>query len=273
MDIKLPTILPLEYHDRMNMVLTTSWTIFKSQFINERYYISKEAPFQHHFANIIGQVGNLFCLTRDDFFRVDLETKCDNVKGKPKYVDITCEFVNKINCAVELKYKKNSQGAQDHGRIDIYTDIEALEIVSKNKFDIGRFFAITDSTPYIHKSKVGIGTVFPTHHGHETKAGEIFISNSKGRDGVIVELTNSYKFDWEKIDKTYFLDLEINMSTLLEKLAKRDPNWIADDDHLDRKDLTEKEVDQCCKELKEKFGMKDGYKKPIQSTKYDSNTE
>lgn len=51
------------------------------------------------------------------------------------------------------------------------------------------------------------------------------------------------------------------MTTLLDKLAKRDPNWIADDDHLDRKDITEKEANQCCDELKEKFGMKTDKKK------------
>ena len=209
--MKHPDIIPFDYNDRIDSVLTNSWTIFKSQFVNNRHFITKEAPFQHHFANIIRQVGNLHCLTREDVFLVDLETKCDKIKNKVKYIDITCEFVNKNSCAIELKYKKNSQGAQDHGRIDIYQDIEALELVCKDKYDIGKFFAITDSTPYIHKSKVGVGTIFPTHLGHVTGAKKTFVSTSKGRDGVIVKLTNSYKFDWEKIGKWYFIDLTIKL--------------------------------------------------------------
>ena len=49
--------------------------------------------------------------------------------------------------------------------------------------------------------------------------------------------------------------------SILKKLAKRDPNWIADDDHLERKDLTKAEAEKACDELKKKYGMKDEYKK------------
>jgi hypothetical protein len=203
------TTIPFDYSKRLDNVMTTAWTFFKSQFIYNRHFISTEAPFQHHFADIIRQVGNLHCLTREDVFLVDLETQCNDIKGKTKYLDITCEFVKKISCAVELKYKKASQGAQDHGRIDIYADIEALELACKDKFDIGKFYAITDSTPYINKSKVGVGTVFPTHNGHTTKANQTFWTNSKGREHVKVTLTNSYTFNWDKIDKWYFLELTV----------------------------------------------------------------
>lgn len=201
--------IPFDYELRIGTVMTLAWKVFKSQFIYKRYFISTEAPFQHHFADIIRQIGNLHCLTRDDIFLVDLETQCRNIKGKTKYLDISCEFVNKINCAIELKFKKASQGAQDHGRIDIYVDIEALELVCANRFHLGKFYAITDSTPYINQSKVGVGTVFPTHHGHITEANRTFWFDSKGREHVIVNLKNSYAFNWEKIDKWYFLELTI----------------------------------------------------------------
>lgn len=44
--------------------------------------------------------------------------------------------------------------------------------------------------------------------------------------------------------------------SILKKLQKKDPNQIADDDHLNRKDLTKKEFDEGCKELIEKYGKK-----------------
>jgi len=56
--------------------------------------ISKEAPFQHYFAHIISTIGESYCSKRNDIFLVDLETKCDGIKGKSKYVDITCGFPN-----------------------------------------------------------------------------------------------------------------------------------------------------------------------------------
>lgn len=204
------TNIPFEYNKRLDNVMITAWTIFKSQFIYNRHFITTEAPFQHHFADIIRQVGNLHCLTREDVFLVDLETQCKDIKGKTKYLDITCRFVNQIDCAIELKFKKNSQGAQDHGRIDIYQDIEALELVCQDKFEVGKFYAITDSKSYINQSKVGVGTVFQTHQGHTTIPNKEFWINSKGREHVKVNLTNSYTFNWEKIDQWYFLELTIN---------------------------------------------------------------
>jgi len=203
--------IPFEYKKRLDNVMSTAWTFFKSQFIHNRHFIATEAPFQHHFAEIIRQVGNLHCLTREDVFLVDLETQCKDIKGKTKYLDITCEFVNQIGCAIELKFKKASQGAQDHGRIDIYVDIEALELVCKDKFDIGKFYVITDSAPYVNQSKVGVGTVFPTHHGHITEPNKEFWTNSKGREHVKVNLTNPYTFNWEKINNWYFLELTVDI--------------------------------------------------------------
>ncbi len=201
--------IPFDYRQRLDTVMSTAWTVFKAQFIHNRHFISTEAPFQHHFADIIRQVGNLYCLTREDVFLVDLETQCKDIKGKTKYLDISCEFVNKINCAIELKFKKATQGAQDHGRIDIYVDIEALELVCIDKFQVGKFYAITDSPPYINKSKVGVGTVFPTHHGHTTEPNATFWVDSKGREHVTVNLKNSYTFNWEKIGKWYFVELSV----------------------------------------------------------------
>jgi hypothetical protein len=201
--------IPFDYKLRIDAVMDSAWTVFKSQFIYNRHFISTEAPFQHHFAEIIRQVGNLYCLTREDVFLVDLETQCKGIKDKTKYLDISCEFVNKINCAIELKFKKASQGAQDHGRIDIYSDIESLELVCMDRFQMGKFYAITDSTPYVNQSKIGVGTVFPTHHGHISEANKSFWVDSKGREHVTVNLKNSYTFNWEKIDKWYFLELTI----------------------------------------------------------------
>ena len=207
--MKETNIIEFDYFNRLNEVLDQSWKIFKSQFIHGRHEINKEAPFQHHFAQIIRNVGNLYSIAEKDLFKVDLETKCDNVKGKSKYIDISCEFVDNINCAIELKFKTAKQGAQDHGRIDAYIDIEALEIVTMDKFNIGKFYMITDSTAYINQSKKGVGTIFATHNGFITKPKNEFWYNSKGRENVRVFLKKSYQFEWEMINNWYFLEITI----------------------------------------------------------------
>jgi hypothetical protein len=203
-------LIPFDYTNRVNEVMRLAWRIFISQFVNKRHSILTEAPFQHHFAQIIRQIGNLYCLSREDLFLVDLETQCKDIKGKTKYFDITCEYVNNINCAIELKFKKASQGAQDHGRIDMYTDIEALELAkTKGHFGMGKFYVITDSAAYVKESKVGVGTHFRTHHGHDTVANKSFHVDSPGRSHITVTLDKSYAFRWEKIEKWYFLEMAI----------------------------------------------------------------
>jgi len=150
-----------EYKTRLEEVLNQSWKIFKSQFVCSRHEINTEAPFQHHFAQIIKNVGDLYSIESNDLFKVDLESKIGNVKGKSKYYDISCQFVDRIKCVIELKFKLKRQGAQDWARIDSYVDIEALEFVVPQYFNFGKFYFITDDTAYINKStRGGSGTTF-----------------------------------------------------------------------------------------------------------------
>jgi len=210
MNTLAPDLLSLDHETRIRSILDASWKIFKSKFVHGRHPVLKEAPFQHHFANIISTVGGLYCIERADSFFVDLETKCENIKNKSKYLDITCSFGNgDVSCAIELKFKTDQQGAQDWGRIDAYVDIEALELACKTGYTFGKFYMITNSTAYIKQSTRGVGTVFATHNGFESLINRKLRSTSSGREGVEVCLEHPYRFDWEKIGKWYFLDLTI----------------------------------------------------------------
>lgn len=210
------SLLPHDYSKRLAEVLDVSWRILKSRFIAGRHVISKEAPFQHYFARIISTVGETYCTSRDDRFLVDLETRLEDIKGKAKYIDMTCEFPQQhVSCAVELKFKTAKQGAQDYGRIDAFVDIEALELAClQNSYDFGRFYMITDSKPYVRQSKRGVGTVFTTHDGASTSAEQRFhFAQCKGREDVKVQLSNPYKFHWEQHREWYFLELNVLKGT------------------------------------------------------------
>ncbi|MGA1847665.1 hypothetical protein [Deferribacter abyssi] len=86
-------LIPKSYIQRIEEILKISWRILKTRFLEGRHQISKEAPFQHYLAHIISVIGEQYCTKRDDIFVVDLETKLGNVKGKTKYIDITCSFL------------------------------------------------------------------------------------------------------------------------------------------------------------------------------------
>ena len=68
--MKEKEIINFEYPDRLKEVLDISWKIFKSQFIHRRHEINKEAPFQHHFAQIIRNLGNLFPIAEKTFSKL-----------------------------------------------------------------------------------------------------------------------------------------------------------------------------------------------------------
>ena len=209
-------LIEQDYTKRLEQVLDEAWRIFKSQFINKRNEINKEAPFQHHFAQIIKGVGDLYSLNRNDLFKVDLESMQENVKEKKKYIDITCGFQNRAKCAIELKFKTKGQGAQDIGRMDAYVDIEALEIVTldKNEYKFGKFYMITDLAAYTKPFKSECVGNFKFHHEHTIEPGE-YIHNStwKDRKSITVNLRNSYPIQWEKVkrDETdwFFLELKV----------------------------------------------------------------
>ena len=211
--MKKSQIIPEGYIERLGLVLDRSWEIFKSQFINNKFQITKEAPFQLHLAFIIRNMGDLFCIKRKDLFFVDLETKIENIKGKNKNFDITCGFITpteEIKCAIELKFKTKKQAAQDWGRIDAYADIEGVELTLDQNYSFGRFYMITDSTAYIKKSLRGVGTEFCMYDGHISPPNKTFHYNCQGREHVYVRLKKSYKFEWERINEYYFLELKIN---------------------------------------------------------------
>ena len=203
--------IPELHIDRLNELLDVSWRIYKSQFIDTRHPTYTEAPFQHHLANIISSVGQLYCCSRHDIFHVDLETKVDGIQGKSKFVDITCEFVGtKASCAIELKFKTEKQAAQNNGRIDAYTDIEALEQLCVNRFSMGRFYMITDSAIYTKESTRGVGTVFATHHGAIISPGKDYsYPQSVGRKEVVTSYFKRHVFDWEYSSGWSFLEMQL----------------------------------------------------------------
>ncbi len=215
-------IVPECYVERLSRCVDLSWDIFRSRFIAGRHPILREAPFQHHFANVISSVGQLFCTSRDDMFHVDLETRVENIRGKSKFVDISCSFPNAgVKCAIELKFKTAQQGAQDYGRIDAYVDIESLELVCPVPYTFGRFFMITDSRIYRNKSLRGVGTLFAMHDGYCNPLGTpITCGYSKGREHVTVTLANQYTFNWEHSGNWHFLAIAIPWKKMTDLYRK-----------------------------------------------------
>ena len=133
--MKNPDILPTDAIIRIDEILDISWRILKTRFIEGRYVISREAPFQHYFAHIISTIGDTYCITRSEKFMVDLEEKLEvknnNDEVKKNYIDITCGFSrgdkdSQEKTAIELKFKTKKQGASNDGKNNVFQDFHLL---------------------------------------------------------------------------------------------------------------------------------------------------
>ncbi|PAE07785.1 hypothetical protein CHI12_09465 [Terribacillus saccharophilus] len=200
---------------KLDEVINKSWDLFIQQFVQGKYSITKEAPFQFHFADTINKVGNLYCFKRGESFSVDLETRKEGILGKNKYIDITCAFYNgeeapTASAAIELKFKKNSQGADDEARIDAYLDIQALE-ACEDHFDLAYFFMITESEAYSKPSKKlgSTADIFSMRNNYIPPVNKVLIPKLESRSKKQIVLKKAHEFQWQSVGKNVFLKLDI----------------------------------------------------------------
>lgn len=205
--------------ERLDVVIREAWKIFVSQFLNEKYKIELEAPFQLHFASVLKRVGELYCLKRGEVFFVDLESRYQ-IGSVNDYVDITCGFIEKNkeeNVPIELKFKTKNQAAENEGAIQIYKDIYDLEnLINKNKnFKFAYFFMITDDYLYVSNPKKGsLRDTFNTSNGYKIESGREYKWTKTGKKCGTFKFKNKKVFEW-KIGKKngknfYFLKMRID---------------------------------------------------------------
>lgn len=221
-------LIPLDIKSRLDQIINLSWQIFINQYINKKYEINLEAPFQLHFASILKQISDVYCFKKTEIISVNLEVKMEiDVKN---YVDIVlsyCDFDTKTEgkIPIELKYKTKNQGAVDEGAMHLFKDIYTIEKILKNNendtIPFGYFFCITDDHLYINPSRKGLRTVFATYHGYiinngfEYKYLTIDTGVKFHKQYGSFTFLKEHQFIWEKhcynsIDNIYFLKMKID---------------------------------------------------------------
>ncbi|MED3550129.1 hypothetical protein [Cytobacillus praedii] len=206
----------LDPNEKLELIIKKSWELFISQYVCGRIIVTKEAPFQHNFANIIKQMGELHCFSRNDQFFVDLEEKESDILGKNKYIDIVCSLSiggeKTSKAAIELKFKKKSQGADDEARIDAYVDIQSLEHCLDKDYELAYFFMITDNPAYTKASMKIDSTAsqFSIRDNFNTPINIELLPKLKSRSSVRIYLRRQHVLKWEKNEDSYFLMVPIH---------------------------------------------------------------
>lgn len=213
-------MIPSKPDEKLTLLIQEAWKLFKYQFCEGRFEITKEAPFQHYFANVIKNLSDLYCFSRSERFVVDLETKESLLASKHKYIDITCSFYEGTKlvtrAAIELKFKKRTQGADDFARIDSYVDIEALEKCLDHGYDVAFFCMISDYDIYSRASREGTtGDIFSMRQGYTPPTNSpIHNPRCKGRSDVSVTLNRTHTFVWENTNNHIFLCMPIHDNSI-----------------------------------------------------------
>jgi len=212
--------IPDNLCNRLDIVIEKAWGIFINQFLNKKYEVELEAPFQLHFASVLKLLSELYCIKRREIFFVDLESKV-TTGGKNKYIDIICGFIREneeCKIPIELKFKTLTQSAEDLGAMEIYKDIYDLEnLVEHNElFQSAYFLMITNNHRYTNpprnnslREEFNTSNGYKIQPGHEykytkTKTGEKFYK----KNGSFT-FKREHSFNWINYNKLYFLKMKI----------------------------------------------------------------
>lgn len=221
--------IPLNIQERIEEMIKLSWDIFINHYINSKYEINLEAPFQLHFASVLKHLGEMFCLRKHELFLINLEV--DFGLDKKNYVDITVSFYdrdmrNEVIVPIELKFRTDRQSAEDIGVLEIYKDIYRLEKILHNSnrpdqtVPFCYFFCITDNQRYVKKPGSGLKTVFTTYEGSIIKKDfeYKYLNTKTGREfyekhGSLV-FNKEHQFEWQyytspENNKSWFLSMKI----------------------------------------------------------------
>ena len=222
-------IIPLEIPERLEEIISISWLIFTNQYINQKYEINLESPFQLQALKAPSDLGDVYCLKNKEIFMVNLETNMS--LGKNNYIDIAVSIYDlntdyEYCIQIELKYKTLLQSAENIGVMEIYKDIKFLEDLCYNykrdKFQIpfSYLFFISENQRYVNKAKSGLKTVYRTDDGYKIEKGsEYEYSNTKTGKKFYdkygsFSFKGNYQFKWQNYvkDQNYqrwFLKMKI----------------------------------------------------------------
>ncbi len=226
-------LIQVDARKRLEEIINHAWVIFANQYINNKYDINLEAPFQLHFASVIKQVGEIYCLKKHEIISVNLEVNM-GVNNK-NYIDILVSYFDvptnlEYSIPIELKFKTKQQSAEDIGALEMYKDLYRLERLlnneNNNSMPFGYFFCITDHHLYIQPSAKGLRTVIATYDGYkikdnfeykyvETKTGKNFYEENGG-----FRFNHQYEFSWENFEfnsnnHAYFLKMRLDTGSSL----------------------------------------------------------
>ncbi|NOQ32372.1 MAG: hypothetical protein GQ570_14780 [Helicobacteraceae bacterium] len=216
------------YKDRLNSIIDLSFNCLYEKINGGLITIENEASLQLHLSLIMKSFGEQFIFRKNELFSIELEkpvvlsegtfSKSNSLKAR---IDIFISIENiktneKTNCAIELKFFKESNHREPNNRYDVFKDIQNLENYGEFS-NFGYLIVATDHEHYISHNKYSKNTAdFDFRNDSKYKAHTKLEYGTTKPHGEPITLNYNYDFSWKTpVNGISFLLLEVNSTKKL----------------------------------------------------------
>ncbi len=215
--------LPTSPSKRLETAMDHAWKIVKTRFIGGRIQLNKEAALQHHYAQTLKTLGELYAINRDEYWIVDLEKGEDDLtqEGKTDNIDVICEVHREdddpTKSAIEMKFKDAGSGAPRFS-VQALVDVYRVEKLIEKDYEMGRFYMITNTKYCWKKPKTSvIRKTFGINEGRKIKPGDELEAKEDTTKNILksklgkekIEFSRDYSFEWEGEGEFRYLSIKV----------------------------------------------------------------
>lgn len=217
----------MDFRERLREIVALAYKLFYLRTAHGLIKIENEASMQLQLGLIIKQLGELYLLSKEETFSIELEKWIDLKEATPKSpkkrarCDIWLAFGNKdetVKAAIELKYFKYSQNteATTDNRFSLLMDLKNVEQYQDDYANLtGYAIVYTNNENYTKSDNETHSTIklAPLITQSSTR----LLTKKKQPVEVSVELRHQYIADWVKFPSPtkkgsghYFVKIELD---------------------------------------------------------------
>jgi hypothetical protein len=204
------------FEDRLRNAISVAWHVFARKVGGGLIPINKEASMQLQYAYILKQLLPLTLHHKEESAELELETGVKTKNGSNN-IDVllrASSLSGEIRIAIEMKCYRTiassggNRGAHDIFMKDVYEDLQILEeYIELGHASRGVALVMNDLERFVNpRVKNGKCWAYDISHGYRFPGGQLSVPI--GGKSVMVNLSKSYTFSWEKFGSLWFTEIE-----------------------------------------------------------------
>jgi hypothetical protein len=197
--------------EKLKHVISQSVELVITQLACGRLVLTSESSLQLHLGIILQQLGDIYCFSNSESFRVALEvpftstTQFMKSKSKKALIDLVVTFRDAIHpeqtvsAAIELKHFQAINQREPNNRYDAFMDLKNLEAyVDAKQVNFGSFILLTNHVHYISQPRSTQTNDFDLSQGATYQSGKRLTYRTATPYGEPITLNRDYLFQWQE---------------------------------------------------------------------------